>query len=157
MIDAEDISTEEFSDVSQDRESELIMRKENEKIEQIQEYKAKLERLETEELDELKKVCSLYLFSLRQKPIQKWKRLESKASQERKTLNIFKAFLLESIKDEYTQELKEGELICILSDCKFPLQLIRNWRVSAMSYAQSCYWNSKIRKRPLKSRRINQT
>ena len=36
MIDAEDISTEEFSDVSQDRESELIMRKENEKIEQIQ-------------------------------------------------------------------------------------------------------------------------
>ena len=56
MIDAEDISTEEFSDVSQDRESELIMKKENEKIEQIQEYKLKLERLENDELDELKKV-----------------------------------------------------------------------------------------------------
>lgn len=62
MIDAEDISTEEFSDVSQDRESELIMRKENEKIEQIQEYKAKLEKLETDELDELKKVGSWFYF-----------------------------------------------------------------------------------------------
>lgn len=62
MIDAEDISTEEFSDVSQDRESELIMKKENEKIEQIQEYKLKLERLENDELDELKKVfCAQYL------------------------------------------------------------------------------------------------
>jgi len=94
MIDAEDISTEEFSDVSQDRESELIMKKENEKIEQIQEYKLKLERLENDELDELKK---------------KWKRLESKANQEKKTLNVFKAFLLESIKDEYNQELKEAD------------------------------------------------
>ena len=56
MIDAEDISTEEFSDGSQGRESELIMKKENEKIEQIQEYKLKLERLENDELDELKKV-----------------------------------------------------------------------------------------------------
>lgn len=36
MIEAEDISTEEFSDVSQDRESELAAKKEVEKIEQIQ-------------------------------------------------------------------------------------------------------------------------
>merc|ERR1712212_1438613 len=70
------------------------MRKENEKIEQIKEYKVKLEKLEYNELDELKK---------------KWKRLESKANQERKTLNAFKAFLVDSIKEEYNQELKEAE------------------------------------------------
>ena len=52
---AGDISTEEFSDVSQDKE-ELIIKKENEKIEQIQEYKNKLERLERDDLDELKRV-----------------------------------------------------------------------------------------------------
>ena len=55
-METEDISTEEFSDVSQDRESELLMKKENEKIEQIQQYKIKLEKLERDELDELKKV-----------------------------------------------------------------------------------------------------
>ena len=59
-METEDISTEEFSDVSQDRESELLMKKENEKIEQIQQYKIKLEKLERDELDELKKVFSIF-------------------------------------------------------------------------------------------------
>ena len=54
-METEDVSTEEFSDVSQDRE-ELIIKKENEKIEQIQEYKNKLKKLENDDLDELKKV-----------------------------------------------------------------------------------------------------
>ena len=54
-MENDDGSTEEFSDVSQDRE-ELMIRKENEKIEQIQEYKTKLEKLERDELDDLKRV-----------------------------------------------------------------------------------------------------
>ena len=40
---------------------------------------------------------------------KKWKRLESKANQEKKTLTVFKSFLLESIRDEYTTELKEAD------------------------------------------------
>merc|ERR1712106_188626 len=124
MIEAEDISTEEFSDVSQDRESELAAKKEVEKIEQIQEYKNKLERLERDELDELRK---------------KWKRLESKANQEKKTLTVFKSFLLESIRDEYTTELKEADselegkrdelrskLLLDLEDMKKALEAERN-------------------------------
>jgi len=90
---AGDISTEEFSDVSQDKE-ELIIKKENEKIEQIQEYKNKLEKLERDDLDELKR---------------KWKRLDSKAHQERKTLTAFRQFLVASIQAEYNQELNEAE------------------------------------------------
>ena len=103
---AGDISTEEFSDVSQDKE-ELIIKKENEKIEQIQEYKNKLERLERDDLDELKRVSfrNYYHFLCH---IQKWKRLDSKAHQERKTLTAFRQFLLASIQAEYNQELNEG-------------------------------------------------
>merc|ERR1711953_1410822 len=92
-METEDVSTEEFSDVSQDRE-ELIIKKENEKIEQIQEYKNKLKKLENDDLDELKK---------------KWKRLESRTSNERKTLSAFKTYLLSSIDAEYRHELNEAE------------------------------------------------
>lgn len=91
-MEFEDISTEEFSDVSQDREE--FSKPNTEQNEQILELKNKLKMLENDTAPEL---------------IKKYKRLDNKAATERKMLYAYKDFLRQSVNYEYQTDLNEAK------------------------------------------------
>lgn len=92
-MDIEDVSTEEFSDVSQDREEAGSGKPDSEQNEQIIQIKEKLKKLENDCLPELTK---------------KWKKLENRAASEKKILNAYREFLRQSISAEYQADLNEA-------------------------------------------------
>jgi len=109
-MEVEDVSTEEFSDVSQDKEE--VFSFDSAQNEQIQELKQKLQDLENDRLPELQK---------------KWKKLESKASGEHRILKAYYDFLKQSIENEFLSERNEAQAELENKRQELRTKLLNDW------------------------------
>jgi len=109
-MEVEDVSTEEFSDVSQDKEE--VFSFDSAQNEQIQELKQKLQDLENDRLPELQK---------------KWKKLESKASSEHRILKAYYDFLKQSIENEFLSERNEAQAELENKRQELRTKLLNDW------------------------------
>jgi len=113
----DDISTEELSDISQDNtdsQKDLLSpsKRKGEIIAQIADLEEKLELLEQETLPEL---------------LKKWKKIDSKAAADKRTLLGYKEYLRDSAVAESRQDLNEADAELESKREEFRSQLIQEY------------------------------